>query len=145
MFMLLTKREKKTSIYYTYSQRKQCFTCVLHRESKSGSLLQVPWHFKGTIFHTVLSRRGCAKKKEAMTDRKQLFIRIHIHKVYRQLHAPFSRTAGTIHICLHCAENPLEKYPQFQHRERITAFPYVALCRRGHINLSLVSCSFIYS
>ena len=52
-----------------------------------AKVLQVCCNLKGRIFHTVLCQQ------EAMTDRKQLFIRMHIHKVSAAV-CTISRTAG---------------------------------------------------
>ncbi len=55
-----------------------------------AKVLQVCRNLKGGIFHAVLSQHGC---EEAMTDRKQLLIRTHIHKVPAAVGTIF-RTAG---------------------------------------------------
>lgn len=84
--MLLTKKGK-TAIYYTYKEKKQWFTCMLHTERKC---------YKCTIIwknNSSYSSQPARMWKDAMADREQLFIRTHIHKV-RAAVCTISRAAG---------------------------------------------------
>ena len=95
MSMLLTKRG--TAIYYIYKDKKQCFTCILHGEQKQ----QVAFQRQNFSYSSQPARMW----KEAMTNRKQLFIRTHIHKVPGAVSAIF-QDCGAIHICLSCTQIP---------------------------------------
>ncbi len=106
-----------------------------------GKVVQVHYHLKGRIFHPVFRQQGCEKRLWRIGNN---YLSRHTSTKYQQLSAPFPGLWGHPYLSL-LNSNPQEKYPQFQHRERITAFPYVVPCRHSHINLSLVSCSFIDS
>lgn len=127
-----------------YKEKQPCFfvfLCMFYMlATYRAKVLQVCYNFKGTIFHAVLSQQGCEKTLWQIGNN---YLSEHTPTKYRQLSAPFPGLQGYPYLSP-LYSNPQEKYPQFQHRERITAFPYVVPCRHGHINLSLVSCSFIY-
>lgn len=133
MCVPLTKR--KTAIHYPYKGEKQCFTCML--QSVTSAL---PFQKGGFFIQFSASEDG-----KGGYDREETII-------YQDTHPQSSSSSclhhfqdrGAIHICLSCTQIP-KKNTQFQLTERITAFPYVVLCTHSHINLSPVSCSFIYS
>lgn len=111
-----------------------CFTCSQHMVQKCYKCAVVS---KGDCFAHSSSRES----KEAVTDRKQLFIQTDSLKVAAAV-GGMSRTTGPIRICLF--HTRYEKHPRFQHRQGgITAFPYVVPCRHGCINLSPVARPFI--
>lgn len=94
MSMLHTKG--KTAIYYNYTGKEEMFTCMLHSEQMhhcvTSALTFERWDFS-------YSSQPTKMWKEAMTDRKQLFIGTHIHKVPAAVYT-ISRTAGpSIFVC----------------------------------------------
>lgn len=108
-----------------------CFTCSVHEEQECY-MCAVLW--KGDCFLHFSSR----KSKEAVTDRKHLFIRTDSLKVAAAA-CTNSRTTEPIHICLFHTPIPKKNIHSSSTDRGITAFPYVVPCRHGSINLSLVS------
>lgn len=139
------QRWKQYIIPMLYKAERPCFfvfLCMFYMlATYAAKVLQVCYHFKGRIFHAVLSQHGCEKRIHRQIGNN--YLSEPTPTKYQQLSVPFPGQQSYPYLSP-LYSNPQEKYPQFQHRERITAFPYVVPCRHSHINLSLVSCSFIY-
>lgn len=141
--ILLTKGEGEGQQYIIPIRKRINVLHAGYMKRRRGTALQVHKRLKGCgrIFHAVLSQQACEKWLWQIGNN---YLSGHTSTKYQQLSAPFPGLEGHPYLSL-LYSNPQEKYPQFQQSEGITAFPYVVLCRRSHINLNPVSCSFIYS
>lgn len=115
----------KKAIYYTFKEKRQCFTC-------RAKVLQVRLDLKGGEFLVQLSA-GEDVKKKAMTDRKQLFIRTHIHRVPAAVCTIF-QDRGAIHICLPYTQIP-KKNTHSSSTERGLLLSHMSSCAHTAISI----------
>ena len=118
-------KEGKKAIYYTFKEKRQCFTC-------RAKVLQVRLNLKGGEFLVQLSAGEDAKKK-AVTDRKQLFIRTHIHRVPAAVCTIF-QDRGAIHICLPYTQIP-KKNTHSSSTERGLLLSHMSSCAHTAISI----------
>lgn len=112
------QRWKQYIIPMLYKAERPCFfvfLCMFYMlGTYTAKVLQVCYHFKGRIFHAVLSQRGCEKRIYRQIGNN--YLSEPTPTKYQQLSVPFPGQQSYPYLSP-LYSNPQEKYPQFQHRE----------------------------